>query len=148
MKFSELIGKKLKDPEIIELLEQNEIEVVYDFDRHFENMDDVYWASCEVGGFQLRFNKEQILDTVFLYLSAHDGFSPIQHSMIDVKTFENFDNAESYYKENAMDYIASPGEPGSDMFKWWIKVQLGNIKIHHQFEQEKTIRVTLFSNDA
>ena len=107
MNFSELIGKSLKDPEVIELLEFKEIEVIYDFDRHFENIDDLYWASCEKGGFQFRFNCDQILDTVFLYVTAHDGFTPIDLALVDVETFENFDSAENYYKNQRGQILTS-----------------------------------------
>ena len=148
MKFSALIGKSLKDPEVIEILDFNDIEVIYDFDRHFENMGDVYWASCEVGGYQFRFNSDQVLDTIFLYVTAHDGFNAIDLSSVDVANFESFDSAEDYYKENAINYVTSPGELGSDTHKWWIKCELENIKIHHQFKQGKTNKITIMSHDA
>ena len=40
--MSSLLGKKLKDDDILDVLEDYEIEVVYDFDRSHENIEDIY----------------------------------------------------------------------------------------------------------
>jgi hypothetical protein len=65
MKMSSLLGKKLKEDIIMELLESHEIQVIYDFDRTHENIPDAYWAGFKQAGFQLHFNNNQILDTIF-----------------------------------------------------------------------------------
>jgi hypothetical protein len=57
MEFLPLLGKHLKDDEVIEVLEWANMEVVYDFDRLHENTPDVYWASATAEGFQFRFDE-------------------------------------------------------------------------------------------
>ncbi|NYF20784.1 hypothetical protein HDC36_002245 [Xanthomonas sp. JAI131] len=49
-----LLGKSLKDEEIIDILEQFDVDVVYSFDRIHENTPDVYWAAIKSAGFQRR----------------------------------------------------------------------------------------------
>ena len=47
MNLGDLLGRMLKDDDVLEVLEAYEVEtVVYDFDRNHENMEDVYWARC------------------------------------------------------------------------------------------------------
>ena len=75
MNLSSLLGKKLKDDDILDVLEDYEIEVVYDFDRSHENIEDIYWAPAKDAGVQLRFDQSQILDTIFCYAIPLEGFS-------------------------------------------------------------------------
>jgi hypothetical protein len=83
-----LLGLKLKDDAILEILEAYAIEsVTYDFDRNHENMEDCYWAAANPAGFQFRFNQDQVLDTIFCYISAAEGFSPISPNLIGVPIY-------------------------------------------------------------
>jgi hypothetical protein len=52
MNFLALLGKKLKDDDVIELFERAHIHVVCDFDRSHENVPDRYWAAAKKEGFQ------------------------------------------------------------------------------------------------
>lgn len=143
MQFIALLGKALKDEQVVEVLENFDISVTYDFDRLHENIDDLYWAESKEAGFQFRFNKDQVLDVVFIYLVQREGFSAIDRSLFDIKIFETFDEAESACLVAKTPYKASAGEPGSKSYKWWIKLDHDLYTAHYQFKEEKVIMLTL-----
>lgn len=143
LKFTNLLGSRLKDDDVIEVLEHYDINVIYDFDRTHENMEDVYWAASTDGGFQFRFNEDQVLDTVFLYVTAREGFSIISREEIDVPVFDTFDDAEQECSSKGLPFKQSQGTPGSDGYKWWIKIDFGVYTVHYQFKQGSLLMVTL-----
>ena len=143
MEFSNLLGKSLKDDAVMEILEVNDIDVIYDFDRTHENMDDIYWAGAKNKGFLFRFNKHQKLDTIFLYMVEREGYTPIDRQQIDVPIYETFDHAEKELESKNISYAKSPGEPGSRTYKWWIKPNFSNYTVHYQFKNGAIRMITL-----
>ncbi|WPH17312.1 hypothetical protein [Variovorax paradoxus] len=65
MDFESLLGRQLKDDAVVEVLDAHDMQVVYDFDRSHENLEDVYWAAAQASGFQFRFDQDQKLDVVY-----------------------------------------------------------------------------------
>ena len=59
MDLESLLGRQLKDDEVVEVLDAQDMQVVYDFDRSHENLEDVYWAAAQASGFQFRFDQDQ-----------------------------------------------------------------------------------------
>jgi hypothetical protein len=96
MEFLPLLGKHLKDDEVLNLLERLEVQVVYDFDRLHENTPDQYWAAAEREGFQLHFDAEQRLDALFLYIEPLEGFAPVDRAELDVPLFSDLAELESH----------------------------------------------------
>ncbi len=143
MQFTALLGKALKDGETIEVLENFDMSVTYDFDRSHENTDDLYWAASKEAGFQFRFNKDQVLDVVFVYLAPREGFTAIDRSLLNVQVFETFDEAESACVQAKTPYKVSAGEPGSKGYKWWIKLDHGQYTAHYQFIEGRVVMLTL-----
>lgn len=143
MSFTQLLNRSMKDDAVIELLERYDISVIYDFDRMHENADDVYWAAAMDVGFQLRFNKHQILDVIFLYLSYREGFFPIDPALVDVPIFATFDDAQNLCFANGLPYKASAGEPGSKNYKRWIKFDVGRYTAHYQYHEGQICLITL-----
>ncbi len=143
MQFTALLGKALKDEQVVEVLENFDMSVTYDFDRSHENIDDLYWAASKEAGFQFRFNKDQVLDVVFIYLVPREGFSAIDRSLLNLQLFETFDEAESACAVDKIPYKASAGEPGSKSYKWWIKLDHDQYTAHYQFKEGKVIMLTL-----
>ena len=148
MNFSELLGRRLKDDEIIEVLEDRQIDVVYGFDKSHENMDDIYWASAKTDGFLFRFDKDQVLNTIFLYVEPSEGFNAISRSEIDVRIFQTYDAAEEYFKANRVLYNVSSGRPGTEKYKWWIKADCDSYYCHYEFKDGKIFRITLIKKSA
>jgi hypothetical protein len=143
MNFTALLGKALKSDEVIDVLECFDMSVTYDFDRSHENIDDLYWAASKDAGFQFRFNKDQVLDVVFVYLVPREGFGAIDRSLLDVQVFETFEEAESYSVEGKTPYKASPGEPDAKGYRWWIKLDHGRYTAHYQFKEGRVTMLTL-----
>ena len=144
MLFSQLLGKQLKDDEVMELLDYYEIDVVYDFDRTHEGMEDVYWAASEDNGFQFRFDETQKLDVVFLYMVAREGFTPIAHNEVDVPIYESFNDAKSAFEKEGLEYENSPSEdPSNKWYQRWIKATRGLCTTHYEFKDKKLRMITL-----
>lgn len=131
-----LLGKQLKDDDIIDLLELHDVDVVYAFDRLHENMPDIYWASFHSLGVQLRFNEHQALSTIFCYIAARDGFNAAAIHAIGVPVYESFQLAEQACQSNAVAYEASPT-------KAWLKALGHDHHTHYEFSEGVLSLVTL-----
>ncbi|AZZ92626.1 hypothetical protein EUZ85_18605 [Hahella sp. KA22] len=144
MQFLTLLGKKLKSEEVIELLELHDVSVVYDFDRFQEGMKDVYWASSRDQGFELRFNEEQILDVVFLYIVESSGFSSVDKSQLDAPLFSSYREAKQSFEAEGVEYVSSPSnDPNHEMFQRWIKGIFQGYSIHYEFADHTLAKVTM-----
>jgi hypothetical protein len=151
IEFAKLLGLHLKDDRVIDILETYNMQVIYDFDRDHENIADIYWAHAWEAGFLLRFDENQKLRTVYLYVIADEGHEAVQRDIVDVAVYETFDDAERAFKASGNTYEQSSGEPGDflrsegivSMHKLWIKVNRGRYSAHYQFANGKISRVTL-----
>jgi len=117
----------LKSDEIVEILDHFKLDVIYEFDRSHENLEDIYWASAREAGFQLRFDAEQRLDTIFLYVEPRDGFRPVRRELVNVPFYSSFREAESEFTEESIPFERSPVAPR------WIKGNFGGHKVHYEF---------------
>jgi hypothetical protein len=144
MQLTSLLGRKLKDREVLEVLEKYQIEnVVYDLDRNYENIPDVYWAAATSAGFQLRFDENQLLDTIFCYIEASEGFAPISSQIIGVPIYTSFDEAETACTRGGQKYSISNPANGSRFHKLWLCAETPERRIHYQFSGGMLSRVTL-----
>lgn len=144
MQFSNLLGKKLKSDEVIELLEHFDVPVIYDFDRLHEGMEDVYWASAYDQGFQFRFDENQVLDVIFLYMIERDGFTPIRESEIEEPIFSSFVGAKEQFDRSGTEYTSSPNDDPNDKFyQRWIKAKKGAFTVHYEFVNKKLRMITM-----
>jgi hypothetical protein len=134
MNFVPLIGQPLKGDDVIELLEDFDMTVVYDFDRLHENTDDCYWSEAKAEGFQFRFDQEQRLDVVFLYVRARHGFAAIDTSDLDVLVFDSPAAARLEFERTGAAIKAGDG---------WIKAQYGNHWRHYEFRDGGLSMITL-----
>ncbi len=142
--FINLLGKQLKDDIVMEILEHYEIDVVYGFDRTHEGMEDVYWAASEENGFQFRFDENQKLDVIFLYMVAREGFTPIPRNEIDVPIYESFAEAKTDFESNNLEYKKPPIEDSSDpWYQRWIKTNNGVYTRHYEFKDNQPRMITL-----
>ena len=145
MNLIPLIGRNLKDPEIIDLLEHFEASVVYDFDRHFENMPDRYWAHLYDEGLLLRFDEAQLLDTIFVYLTPVEGFSPNSGDSLDFPLFRNKAAARAFAKENQLPFTQNRDTPDVPL---WIRIEQQSCFVHYQFSGDGLTMVTLMSRSS
>ena len=142
MNFEALLNRQLKDDDVIEVLELLDMQVVYEFDRTHENLEDIYWATAPTCGIQFRFNKDQKLDVVFLYIVASEGISPVARDEVDVPLFESFDEAKRSIAQARIPFVESPNQ------KWWIKGDFGVNTRHYQYQDGELFRVTLSAKAA
>jgi hypothetical protein len=73
MNYLSLLGSHLKSDNMLDFLEPYDIEVIYDFDRFHENTSDQYWVTIEELGLRLKFDENQILTDVFVFLDPEQG---------------------------------------------------------------------------
>ena len=142
MKFLPLLGKRLKDDEVVDVLEHGEMEVVYDFDRLHENAPDKYWAESKKDGYQLRFDADQILRSIFLYVAPIDGFTPVTPNDCDVSFFATTRDAEEYGAE----YKLHTSKGGADLLgAWrdWVRLEYEGYSVHYEFRDGGLTLVTV-----
>ena len=89
LKLINLLDLALKSDEIVELLEEFDLPVVYDFDRLHEGIEDIYWVSAHRGGFQLRFDERQVLKTIFIYAAGNETYEPVEPSLAGVPVYSH-----------------------------------------------------------
>jgi len=137
MTILSLLGKPLKDDNVIELLEQYGVDVIYSFDRLHENSPDEYWASIKEAGIQLRFNEHQLLDTAFCYIIPRNGFSSVSPEDIGAPVYGSYALAEQSCQRNGIKHktSASPG--------FWLKALGPDYDVHYEFNSTGLSMVTL-----
>jgi len=143
MHFIPLLGKHLKDDEVLELLEDHDIEVVYDFDRTHENIADKYWAASKKDGFQFRFSAEQMLDVVFLYVAPVDGFDAIDCADLDVPLFAGVADVEAHCAAKKLGFTKGHMRGGVLSDRDWARIDAGTHSIHYDFRTGTLTIITM-----
>ena len=138
MDFEALLGRQLKDGDVIELLEAEDITVTYDFDRLNEGEEDHYWAAAEASGFLFRFNQHQKLDVVFLYIDAIQGYESINPDEVEIPLYANYEAARQDFLQLGIPFTES-SIPGLS----WINGDFGSNFRHYQFDADSLELVTL-----
>ena len=96
MQLLPLLGRQLKDGDVIDILDSMEMDVIYEFDRLHEGQPDKYWAASQEAGIQLRFDAAQTLDTIFLHITPSDGFAAFSQRDCDVTLFTTTAEAQAF----------------------------------------------------
>ncbi|MBI1178285.1 hypothetical protein GC207_12690 [bacterium] len=146
MKFLPLIGKALKDDEVIEILESFAVEVVYDFDRLHEGTADVYWATSKPQGFQFKFDEAQSLSSIFLYLKPADGFNAVSPDNFDVPFFPKKKFAVAFGKAEQLQMAEGRVELDGIM-REWVRHLYATHSIHYEFQKDSLALVTISRNE-
>ncbi len=134
MNFLPLIDQPLKSPEVVDVLECHDMEVVYDFDRLFEGTEDRYHSSSTQGGFEFVFDSAQRLATVFLYITPSSGIAAIDAGSLDVPVYASVDAARHDFERGG-----GPIKQGDG----WIKTLEGRIWRHYEFRDGNLSMITL-----
>lgn len=142
MHFIPLLGRALKSDEIIDVLEDWDAEVVYDFDRLHENMPDKYWATAEAEGVQLQFDENQNLITIFLYQAEIEEFTPINLEGCDVPVFDNIADA-GHYGERSQAKVTNGHADVLGVERDWVKLVFQRHSIHYEFRAGLLALVTI-----
>jgi hypothetical protein len=146
MTFLPLLGKQLKDDEVIEILEGLDMEVIYEFDRLHENMPDIYWAASKPKGFQFRFDDSQSLEVVFLYITSDDDFAAVSQHDCDVPFFSSKQDVEAFGAAQHLQ-IAKGSADFDGVSGEWVKLGFATHSIHYEFRAGRLALVTISRKD-
>ncbi len=146
MQFTPLLNKKLKDDEIIEILESLDIEVVYEFDRLHENMPDIYWATSEPEGFQFRFDEAQRLEVVYLHVIPADGFAPVSQRDCDIPFFTTKQEVEAFGEARHLQ-VTKGSADFLGVSREWVRLEFAAHSIHYEFRTGSLALVTISRKD-
>jgi len=93
MQLLQYLGRPLKSDDVIELITDHEMEIIYNIDTLHENIADSYSARSVSGGFELLFDEGQILNTVFCFLTSINGAGTIDPSKIGAPLYSTIEEA-------------------------------------------------------
>ena len=142
MQFIPLLGKRLKNDEIIEILEGSEMDVIYDFDRLHEGQPDKYWAASKKGGFQFRFDEAQTLDVIFLYIAPSDDYAAISRHDCDISFFTSGGEAQASGESQRL--LVTKGRADFlGVSREWVRLGFVSHSIHYEFHGSSLARVTI-----
>jgi hypothetical protein len=148
MKFLSLIGKKLKDDDVLEFLEDFDVPVTYDFDRTHENIPDKYWGEAKQEGILLGFDENQVLCTIFLYLIEKEGFTPIMLSRIeDIRLFVSVEEIKTYAATSGAKFLQGNGSVGGGLKTTWARLDGTITLIHYEFIGNQLARITVMKSE-
>jgi hypothetical protein len=140
-----LLGKKLKEEEILQLLEDYQVgNVVYSFDRLREGASDEYWAEAKSAGFALRFDQNQALDTVFCYVSPIDGFAPVDLEGVGMPAFATVQAAKDAAEAQGIAQSAGHANVAVLGLKTsWVRHEHPAVWAHYEFRDGRLAMISL-----
>ncbi len=144
-----LLGKQLKDDDVVELLDYMDVRVIYDFDRSHENMPDVYWAEGKEYGLTLRFNELQNLDTIFVYLRASDDNQPASAEFLEgLLLFDSLAEAEEHAQQRNLPFKKGNRPANLPPQGEWIRLEYPARRMHYEFREGELHLVTISAAEA
>lgn len=143
MKYIDLLGQHLKSEDVIDILESDDLDVVYAFDRLHENQPDEYWVASKAAGVQMHFNEDQILDTLFFYIEPDEGFSPCNPDSLGVPIFDSRDAARDFATQSGVP-VAEGEVDFLGAYRKWIKIDFGSHLHHSEFRDGKLHGMSAF----
>lgn len=141
-----LLGKPLKDDDVINILEDMEMDVIYDFDRLHEGQPDKYWAAAQEAGIQLRFDEAQTLDTIFLNVTPDEGFAAFAQRDSDVPVFTTAAEVQAFGEAQHLQ-VAKGSADFLGVSRDWIRLGFGAYSVHYEFRAGSLARVTVSRNE-
>jgi len=142
MTFLPLLGKQLKDDEVIEILEDLDMEVIYEFDRLHENTPDIYWATSKPKGFQFRFDDSQRLEVVFLHVTPDDGYAAVSQDDCDVPFFGSKQDVEAFGEAQHLQ-VTKGSADFLGVSREWVRLGFASHSIHYEFRAGSLAMVTI-----
>jgi hypothetical protein len=146
MKLLPLLGKQLKDDEIIEILEGLNIDVIYEFDRLHENQPDIYWAASKPEGFQFSFDEKQKLEVVFLHITSSDGYAAFSQLDCDIPFFASKQEVMAFGETQRLE-LAKGNADFQGISREWVRLGFATHSIHYEFHAGHLALVTISRKD-
>ncbi len=150
MKYTEVLGTKLKSDFLIDLFETYDVDVAYIYDRNYEDMDDEYRASIPDMGLEFLFNKEQVLIALFMNQADHNGHNPFMGSDPRNPDLNTAQEAVAYAKNSGIEFHYQEEQKDSffGVIPEWVKFNFKEYFIHYQFNNTEVSTVTLQLKNA
>ena len=150
MKYYEILGASLKDDFLLDLFETYDVDVVYSYDRNHDGIDDQYFATIPEMGLEFIFSTDQILETLFLKKTIHNGFNPFSSEDPRDVPFDSLTEAVAWGNEKAIDLVHKSLSSGnaSGGIPEWVKFEFKEYFVHYQFEAGGIDMVTLMAKNA
>jgi hypothetical protein len=139
MQLANYIGLALKSEAVIELLEDYEMKVIYDFDRLQEGTADSYSAAAPQAGFELGFNEQQLLETIWCNVQPHPGFDAVELGRVGAPGFDTFAQAAEHARQHGL--RTSQAQSGQG----WIRFEYDALWVHYEFNHDLLDRMTFMS---
>ena len=144
MNLIEHLGRALKSDDLIELIELHDLNILYHIDTLHENTPDSYSVQSEELGFELLFDENQILKTIFHIIAPGDS---IEAQAIDIgvplyKSLEEAQRAATSLGASfdmREDVVIS--ELGLNVS--WAKLTFHDHSRHYQYSSKGLERLTL-----
>jgi hypothetical protein len=142
MHLVRLLGKSLKDDDVIDILDDMEMDVIYDFDRLREGQPDKYWAAAQEAGIQFRFDEAQTLDTIFLYIAPDEGFAAHAQRDSDVPVFRTASEVLTFGEAQGLQ-LSKGSADFLGVSRDWVRLGFGAYSVHYEFRGGSLARVTV-----
>jgi hypothetical protein len=141
MPLVDYLGRKLKDDAVMELLEEHDMDVIYQFDRFHENQPDSYSAAAHLAGFELGFDAGQRLKTIWCYVQPKGRFLAVAPEVVGVPLFAAWAEARRQAVEEACAVSASAADVGDSTT--WVRLERAGSWDHYEFRSGQLALVTL-----
>lgn len=142
MQLLPLLGRQLKNDDVIDVLEDFDMEVVYDFDRLHEGQPDKYWASSKQAGLQLGFDADQSLEVVFVYISPSDGFSAFSQRDCDIPLFTTAAEVQSFGESQGLQVSKGRAE-FIGIARDWVRLGFATHSVHYEYHGGSLALITV-----
>ena len=145
MQLLPLLGKQLRDDEVIDILDHWKADVIYDFDRLHEGQPDVYWAGSKQEGIQLRFDAAQTLNNIFIYIQPDEGFAAFVQKDSDVPIFRTAAEVQAFGEAQRLQITKGQAD-FLGVKRDWIRLGFGAHSVHYEFRAGNLARITVSRN--
>ena len=143
MKLADYLGKQLKSEEVVDLIEANGLEVVYEIDRLREGAPDSYHVSDKSAGFEILFDETQRARTIFCHVIAEDGFSAVDPAVVGVPFLYSIAEVEATGRAMECEFSRKEGIEFLGRELSWAKLTFGTRAWHYEFENAALRKITL-----
>ncbi len=144
MQLVQHLGRALKSDELLDLIELQDLKIQYHVDTLHENTPDSYSARSEDLAFELLFNENQILTTVFHYISPEENIDT-QAARIGVPLYLTLDEARQAAVAMGVPFAMRENVeiPELGLMVCWAKLTVQGHTRHYQFSAKGLDQLTL-----
>ncbi|CAN5755995.1 hypothetical protein BH09VER1_BH09VER1_12700 [soil metagenome] len=144
MSLLELLDQSLKSDKLIDLLEANDAEVTYDFDRCHENLPDSYSTQIADLGLELTFDEHQKLQTIFITVADVDVTEAFDG---EITPFASIGKAVAFAEQQGLPFR----QGRSELFgipRVWIRIQHSSYFAHYEYQPDQLAKISLTARDV